>query len=121
MSHAFSTTPRVRLTEQQRAKLFLEAEGKCAVCTRRIVAEVWHADHATALENGGSNEWSNLRVICKNCHKPKTRDDHGQASRTRDKAVAHVVPGAYRTKSSRFRKPPGTRWDWAKGRLVRDE
>ena len=120
MTHAFSTTPRKSLTEQQRAKLFLEAGGKCAVCTRRIVAEVWHADHATALENGGSNEWSNYRVICKNCHKPKTKADHATASRTRDKAVAHVVPGHYREKSS-LSKRPGTRYDWKNRRYVRDE
>ena len=122
MTHAFDTTPRVRLSAQKRAALFLERGGRCEACTKPIRAgERWEVEHTVALMNGGSNEPSNLRVICKNCHKPKTRDDHGQASRTRDKAVAHVVPGAYRTKSSRFRKPPGTRWDWAKGRLVRDD
>lgn len=120
MSHAFATTPRLRLTPQQRAKLFLEADGKCAVCTRRIVSEIWHVDHATALELGGTNDWSNLRVICKNCHTPKTRDDHGKASHARDKAVAHVVPGVYRSKSS-LRRPPGTRYDWGKRRYVREE
>lgn len=111
MSHAFSTTPRVRLTVQQRARLFLDRGGAC---------EVWHVDHKIALENGGTNDLINLRIVCRNCHGDKTRSDHGAAARSREKAVAQVVPGRYRRGSSRFRRPPGTVYDWQQGRYRRE-
>lgn len=120
MTHAFSTTPRKKLTEQQMARLFLDAGGKCALCKTSIRAGLWDADHIVSLENGGSNDYSNFQVLCKNCHGGKTRSDRRTASRGRDKAVAHVVPGHYREKSS-LSKRPGTRYDWGKRRYVRGE
>jgi 5-methylcytosine-specific restriction endonuclease McrA len=99
MSNAFDTTPRQRLTDQQRARLFLDASGQCAVCTRSIrPGEVWHDDHETALMNGGGNEIENRRVICRNCHVPKTTADHAVATKARDVATKHVVPHAMRKK-----------------------
>ena len=90
---AFETTPRRSLTDQQRAKLFLDAGGTCSVCTRKIHAgEEWHDDHIVALMNGGSNDLTNRRVICDWCHKPKTREDHRIAKKARAVATKHVVP-----------------------------
>ncbi len=119
MGDAFTTTPRARLSEQQRARLFLAAEARCALCTRKIMAgEVWHADHVRALVNGGSNETGNLQVVCKNCHTDKTRADHREASKGRRQAVKHLVPREYRS-ATRFRRPPGVKFNWRTGRYVR--
>lgn len=99
---AFDTTPRARLTDQQRAKLFLDAGGKCSICTRSIRAgEIWHDDHETALMNGGSNEIDNRRVVCEWCHKGKTRADHVVAKKARDVSTKHVVPASQRQKRGR--------------------
>lgn len=102
-THAFRHVPRKDLTDQQKAKLFLDAGGKCAgPCGRKLrSADVWHADHIIALENGGTNDVSNFQVLCEWCHKPKTADDHGKAAKTRAIATAHVVPTSQRKKSGK--------------------
>lgn len=41
-----------------------------------------HLDHAVALILGGENRETNLRLLCRNCHGAKTKDD------TREKSVA---------------------------------
>ena len=101
---AFDTTPRKALTDQQRAKLFLDAGGKCAVCTRKIrVGEKWHDDHIVALMNGGGNEITNRRVICYWCHKGKTKEDHRTAAKGRAVATKHFVPRTQRDERRGFR------------------
>lgn len=103
MSHAFETTPRKRLTDQQRAKLFLDHDGRCYICTRRIrPGEQWEDEHVQSLENGGSNDIENRRPVCKNCHAPKTAEDRKLAAKTRAVAVAHIIPPSQRQK----RGPP---------------
>lgn len=113
-THAFKHEPRKRLTDQQRAKLFLDAGGKCAGCTRKIrIGEVWEADHVIALEAGGDN--SRWQVLCPFCHKAKSADDHKQAAKGREVAVSLIVPNKHRQKT-RLRRPPGMKFDWRKGR-----
>lgn len=112
--NAFVHEPRRSLTDHQRAEFFLSRGGKCACCTRRIMGgELWHLDHIIALENGGTNDPSNLQVLCANCHKTKTKDDHGKAAKSRSVAVAHIVPTSQRQK--RGKPMPGTkRSGWRK-------
>jgi 5-methylcytosine-specific restriction enzyme A len=75
--------PRVRL------RVWDAAGGRCAICGRKIGAgERWECDHIVALANGGENRESNLRVLCCNCHKIKTRGDvaeKAKIARIRDK------------------------------------
>ena len=113
-THAFKHTPRERLTDQQRAKLFLDAGGRCYVCTRKIrPGETWEDEHENALETGGGNEIENRRVICQNCHKPKTVKDHKTAAKIRAVAVSHIIPNSQRQKKGR--PMPGTkRSGWKK-------
>ena len=111
-NHAFRHEKRAYLTDQQRAKLFLDAGGKCAICTRKIrIGEVWEADHVIALEVGGDN--SRWQVLCPFCHKAKSAADHKQAAKGRDVATSLIVPGKHRrskgppmpgTKRSAFKK-----------------
>ena len=101
---AFDTTPRKALTAQQRAKLFLDAGGKCACCTRKIrPGEVWHDDHIVALMNGGGNEITNRRIVCHWCHKGKTKADHQVAAKARAVATKHFVPRKQQGKRGGFR------------------
>lgn len=103
----FQHAKREKLTDRQRVKLFQLYGGKCADCGRIIRAEVWHADHDIALENGGrgdrDDDLTNWQVLCKNCHGIKTASDHGQAAKGRDQAVAHIVPKKQRTKKYPFK------------------
>jgi 5-methylcytosine-specific restriction protein A len=107
-THAFRHEPR-DVTDQQRAKIFLERGGCCegACGGRKIRGEVWHLDHIIALECGGTNDPSNLQVLCAWCHKAKTKGDHATAAKIRAVATAHVVPVSQRQK--RGKPLPGTK------------
>lgn len=99
---AFDTTPRKRLTDQQRAKLFLDRGGKCHKCTRPIRAgEEWIAEHLTALQIGGGNEPENWGLTCCNCLPAKNSADAKIAAKARHVATAHLVPTSQRQKRGR--------------------
>ena len=54
---------------------------RCLICRSTISLEV---DHSIALQNGGSNDPSNLATLCDECHKMK--DDYDRVVRAqRDK------------------------------------
>lgn len=76
--NAFVHIPRKSLTTLQRAKLFLEHDGKCCLCKRQIdgVRERWLVEHIVALERGGDNSRTNLAPAHERCAKPKTAEDH---------------------------------------------
>lgn len=76
--NAFVHVPRKSLTTLQRAKLFLEHDGKCCLCKRQIdgVRERWLVEHITALVRGGDNSRTNLAPAHERCAKPKTAEDH---------------------------------------------
>lgn len=99
-THAFRHEPRKSLTDQQRTKLFLERGGRCeGPCERKLgPADVWHADHIIALENGGTNDPENFQVLCAWCHKPKTATDDAKAAKTRAVAVSLIIPTSQRQK-----------------------
>ena len=46
-------------------------EWKCALCDHLLEAS-YEIDHIKALEEGGTNEISNLRALCRKCHGEKT-------------------------------------------------
>jgi len=115
----FEITPRKRLTSQQKARLFLERDGKCHRCERKLSpGDKWIVEHLTALENGGTNDWDNLSITCDWCKPEKDREDHGIAAKARHVATKHV--GAHVPKSPPM---PGTkRSGWKKkinGEVVR--
>lgn len=121
-THAFKNVPRKWLTDQQRARLFLERGGCCHKCSRKLgPADKWIVEHLLALQNGGTNEWENLTVTCSWCVPQKNAEDAAKAAKTRAIAVSHIVPRSERKQSrSSFRKkPPGTKFDWSSGRYVR--
>lgn len=94
----FEHHKRGRMTPQRRAKIFLACGSRCAVCSRRLgPADDWDIDHALALENGGTDDDSNLRVVCDWCHKEKSADDHALAGHGRRMATKHCVPKRFRS------------------------
>jgi 5-methylcytosine-specific restriction endonuclease McrA len=113
--------PRIRLSEQKAAKLFVEHKGRCDRCGRKLLAgDDWIVEHVLALENGGTNDWSNLGITCAWCKPAKDAEDHAAAGHMRRAAAKHIVSKSMRKKSA-LAKKPGTKFDWRQGRYVRDE
>ncbi len=116
----FQTTPRKRLTDQQKAKLFLERGGRCHRCRRKLrVGDIWTDEHVLSLENGGTNDWDNRDICCSWCFKPKNAEDRKQAAKSRAVATRNIVPEATRQKS-RLAKPQGMKWNWRRSRYERE-
>lgn len=60
-----------------KARIYLDAEGRCKCCTRFIdgSALVAEYDHAIPLILGGKNRETNLQLLCSECHSAKTKRD----------------------------------------------
>lgn len=107
-THAFKHIPRERLTDHERAELFLEKGGRCHKCTRKIrPGNKWIAEHLHALCLGGDNKWANWDITCEWCLPKKNAEDATKAAKGRAIAVAHVIPPSQRQK--RGRTMPGSR------------
>lgn len=90
--------PRVRL------RVFDAANGRCHVCSRKILAgEYWQCDHTHALVNGGRNAEGNLAPACRNCCYSKTAEDVAEKSAIADKRKKFILPTQKRPWSN-FRK-----------------
>lgn len=49
----------------------------CPLCEHCWDAESEHVDHIRPLEEGGTNEASNLQALCRSCHSHKTATRDG--------------------------------------------
>lgn len=109
--NAFTHQKRRVLTTRERAKLFLDGDGRCAVCRRILKSgDKWTADHIIARENGGTEDDSNFQVLCEWCDKPKTKTDHGTAAKIRSVSAKHVVPTGERKKSQPMAGTKASGW-----------
>jgi len=126
----FHQRPRRSMTPQRRAKIFLERGGICGRsdlgdknwgCGRKLAAgEVWTIEHDPALENGGEDIDEQCFVICGWCRPAKDADDHGKAAKARAVTTKLLVPTKYLKSKRGFRKPKGAKFDWSRGKYVRD-
>jgi 5-methylcytosine-specific restriction endonuclease McrA len=100
--HAFKHHPRGAMSALRVAKAFAACEGRCqGPCGRKLrQGDDYHVDHIIALENGGTDDDSNLQIICDWCHKPKTADDHSTAAKGKRVYVQTVVPSRFRRSRS---------------------
>jgi 5-methylcytosine-specific restriction protein A len=48
---------------------------RCARCPGQFLASGVDIDHIVPLAKGGEDIESNVQVLCKACHKAKTRED----------------------------------------------
>jgi 5-methylcytosine-specific restriction endonuclease McrA len=56
-------------------KEIIEAQkGRCAYC-RKNIRRKYHEDHIVPLARGGSNERSNIQVLCPKCNRKKNKQD----------------------------------------------
>lgn len=93
MSDAFTSNVRKRFTVHQKAQIFLAAEGRCHRCTRKLSSgDDWTVEHLVALQNGGTNDVSNMSITCSWCFRPKNAEDAKKAAKGRRVAVNTIVP-----------------------------
>ena len=93
MTNPFQHQGRRRFTPLERAEFFARANGHCQKCTRKIPhSDDWDLDHAIPLSRGGTNDDSNMQVLCSWCHGDKTSDDSAGAAKDKRVYAQHVVP-----------------------------
>jgi 5-methylcytosine-specific restriction endonuclease McrA len=61
-------------TVEQIQDLFKKQKGKCAGCLCSIMRG-WHNDHVIALSRGGSDDISNIQLLCQPCNQTKYNKD----------------------------------------------
>lgn len=59
------------------AALLCEQEAQCTYC-RAMLGQSFHIDHKTPVSRGGSNEESNLQLLCRSCNIDKRARTHGE-------------------------------------------
>jgi hypothetical protein len=64
-------------TKEERQRIFDKADGCCQLCSKELKKK-FDIDHIIPLAEGGSNDMSNLQVLCKKCHFEKTQTEHEQ-------------------------------------------
>lgn len=97
---AFVHEPRRTLSPKARAERFAACGGRCSMCDRKLgPADRWDVDHTIALAAGGTNDASNLRVVCAWCHDLKSRADTAIAAKGKRRAIKATVPSEFRKKS----------------------
>lgn len=120
MRSAWHHEPRVKLTDQQTAKLFLERNGCCHACGRKLYpGDRWTVGHVRALECGGTNDWDNLAPECEACKPKQDAKDHAQAGKQRNTAAKHLVPESLKRKSN-LAKKPGMKFNWKLGKYEKE-
>jgi len=65
-------TQRRSLSTKARVEFFLSRGGQCASCGMKC-DRGWDLDHEIPLALGGADEPSNWVVLCRPCHRAKTR------------------------------------------------
>jgi len=97
---------RVTFPTSFRLNLFLERKGLCGLCQSKIsVGKSWDIDHILPLALGGTNEPTNLQILCKPCHKAKTtQSDIPAIAKAKRRRAKHI--GA---RSPTIRPIPGSR------------
>lgn len=113
--------PRVRV------RVFEAKKGKCHACGRPIRAgERWTCEHMIALINWNAtteqphgNREANLDVTCCNCLPEKNAKDQAEKSAVYDIKRKHILPKTEGRRSGFRKLPPGYRYDWSQGRVVK--
>lgn len=66
----------------QRKRIRVRDNYTCQNVSCRRAVRVGEVDHIVALDDGGTNDDSNLHLLCIPCHKEKTAKDRGYVLKT---------------------------------------
>jgi hypothetical protein len=91
--------------------------GRCG-CRINPAVDRWTADHDNALANGGQNNAAtNGQPLCKFCDDAKThKEDQPKIAKSKRVSAKHF---GVKTKAGFRKPPPGFKYDWSRGGLVR--
>jgi len=95
------------LSQRDRAAIHLRQNGRCAICNIKLRVGQYEIDHIQALIHGGTNNTDNLRAICTDCHKDKTRSDvqaHKKVGRIQVGGRQRKGPPMLGSRNSPFKK-----------------
>ena len=62
----------------KRIELWKNKQHICNKCCKTVSAKLFEIDHIKPICIGGTNDISNLQILCKGCHKVKTSDEREQ-------------------------------------------
>ena len=66
-------TKRIKFTKAKREELWMKGNKCCKHCEEEVDIKDTRIDHIIPLAAGGSNEDSNLQILCQSCHLTKTQ------------------------------------------------
>ena len=61
--------------EHMRIRVLKDAGGRCALCGATTKTTTLEVDHIVPRSRGGSNDYSNLQVLCRECNQAKSNQD----------------------------------------------
>ena len=67
-------TPRINIPQSVRKYVLQRNNYQCQSCGKRNTETKLNIDHIVALANDGSNDISNLQVLCSKCNQKKKAD-----------------------------------------------
>ena len=89
-------TDDTKVPPRVRQRVYDRHNGVCHICKLPIkIGETWHADHITALIEGGENRESNLGPAHDHCNLAKSNDEKARKSKvakTRQKHTGAIRP-----------------------------
>jgi 5-methylcytosine-specific restriction endonuclease McrA len=100
-------TKRKEFTDKTKLQAFTRANGRCEKCTRKVGAgQKLRAeyDHIQACVFEGENSLDNCRLLCEECHKPKTVSDIKSLAKT--KRIEKKEAGIGKTKKYKWASRP---------------
>ena len=69
-------------------------KGKCNICKKEIQVKDASVDHIIKVADGGTSDFSNLQILCKECHFEKDKDlernAKGGTDETRNKELFYM-------------------------------
>lgn len=105
------------LSKFEFATLFLQQQGKCAVCSARLEKGKVRDEHLHALHLGGGNELTNRALWCLDCTKPKDVMDKARIAKGK-RIRGETGNGRKQPIRSRgFSKPEGFKHSWPKRKM----
>jgi len=113
------TTPRGNMGRMRRLRIWEAHKGVCILCKRKIdgVREAWIVEHVRALVLGGTDTDDNCGPAHEDCRRAKDKADVASGAKAKRMKARHLGI----KKPSSFRKPPpGFKYDWRVGRVVKE-
>jgi DNA replication protein DnaC len=79
---------KIEFSHDKRTKLLNKFDTKCNMCKCCIKDNKFDIDHIAPLSSGGTNDESNLQVLCKACHLDKSSNENEQGKYIKPKDTA---------------------------------